>query len=167
MPRKVAAIAVALAAACAASRGSRPSPLLGTAVEVAAPDLEGAAVRVGDDGARVRVVDFWASWCEPCREQLPALDRLHEAYGARGLTVYAVSFDQDRAQVEAFLEHAPLRLTVLWDKGGERLAGPLAVDRLPTTLVLDRAGVVRYARSGYGPDHLARLEDEVRKLLAP
>jgi len=169
MARASAAVALAAAlavlAACASSRPPRTSPLLGRPVRIAAPDLAGDTVSVHADGARVRVVDFWASWCEPCREQFPLLDRLLEEHGASGLAVYAVSFDEDRAQIDEFLRDIPVRFEILWDKGGESLSGPLAIDRLPTTLVLDREGVVRHAHVGGGARHAEALEGEVRELL--
>jgi thiol-disulfide isomerase/thioredoxin len=110
-------------------------------------------------------VDFWASWCEPCLDQFPLLDRLLEAHRASGLAVYAVSFDEDRAQIDGFLRETPVHFEILWDKGGESLSGPLAIDRLPTTLVLDRAGVVRHAFVGGGSRNAEALEREVRTLL--
>lgn len=156
---------LAALAACASSRHPRTSPLVGRPVAIAAPDLAGQLVSVVADGARVRVVEFWASWCEPCRDQFPALDRLFAAHRERGLAVYAVSFDEDRAQIEEFLDETPVGFRILWDKGGESLSGPLAIDRLPTVLVLDREGVVRHAHLGGGPRHAEDLEREVRALL--
>jgi thiol-disulfide isomerase/thioredoxin len=163
-----AAFAAALAAgvACAAARPPRTSPLVGRPVQITAPDLAGQEVPIHADGARVRVVDFWASWCEPCRDQFPLLDDLLEAHGASGLSVYAVSFDEDRAQIDEFLRDTPVRFEILWDKGGESLSGPLAIDRLPTTLILDREGVVRNAHVGGGARQAEELEREVRALLA-
>jgi thiol-disulfide isomerase/thioredoxin len=158
-------LALVLGPGCAGTGPHRSPAPLGEKVDLAARDLGGATVRVLDDGARVRVVDLWASWCEPCRDQLPALDRLRAAYGGHGLTVYAISFDADRAQLDAFLREAPVGLVVLWDKGGERLAEPLGIDRLPTTLVLDRAGVVRFAHVGHDSGQESLLEAEVRGLL--
>jgi thiol-disulfide isomerase/thioredoxin len=159
------AAAVAALAACAASRPPRASPLVGRPVAIAAPDLAGEPVSVPGDGARVRVVEFWASWCEPCRDRFPALDRLHAAHRERGLAVYGVSFDEDRAQIEQFLRETPVGFRILWDKGGASLSGPLAIDRLPTVLVLDREGVVRHAHVGGGARHAEALEREVRGLL--
>jgi thiol-disulfide isomerase/thioredoxin len=165
MRARSAALLAAVSAACVTSRSDRASPLVGHAVEVAAPDLGGAVVPVTSDGARVRVVDFWASWCDPCREQLPALDRLARALGPQGVTVYAVSFDEDRALLEAFLAAHPVAFPVLWDRGGRLLSDRLSVHRLPTTLVLDAGGVVRHAHLGYDAADEARIEREVRALL--
>jgi thiol-disulfide isomerase/thioredoxin len=162
------ALAVALLAACAASSPAfRPPPLAGRRAEVLAPDLTGREVDVLAAAAPVRVVDFWASWCEPCREQLPALERLARTYGPRGLAVYAVAFDEDRNQVQAFLEQTPVSFPVLWDKGGARLSGRFEVTRLPTTLVVDGAGTIRAVHLGFDAAEGARIEDEVRRLLPP
>jgi thiol-disulfide isomerase/thioredoxin len=167
-----AALASALlsAAALAGCATGRPplvaSPLLGKPLDLSTPDLAGREVRLGDAKGKVRVVDFWATWCDPCRDQLPVLEVLASAHAAEGLQVYAVAVDEDRAQVEAFLAATPLGLTVLWDKGGARHAERLDVQRLPTTLVIDRAGLVRYVHQGYEPSNADALGREVRRLLS-
>jgi cytochrome c biogenesis protein CcmG/thiol:disulfide interchange protein DsbE len=168
--RRFTAVLAAVAAAtvaCAARRAPLPpkSPLVGTAAEIAAIDLRGTPVRIHDDVGKVRVVDVWATWCDPCRDQLPALDRLARAYGDRGVVVYAVSFDAERDAIDLFLSEHPLELPVLWDPGGETLTKPLLVTRLPTTYVLDRRGIVRFVHRGYGAGSDERLESEVRQLL--
>jgi cytochrome c biogenesis protein CcmG/thiol:disulfide interchange protein DsbE len=153
-------------AGCAAGRPQLiDSPALGRVVDVAAPDLRGDEVRVADRRGVVRVVDFWATWCEPCREQFPVLEALARAHQAEGLTVFAVAMDEDQAQVAAFLEATPLPFTVLWDKGGARHAERLGVERLPTTLVVDRDGRVRFVHQGYRTGNAQLLDREVRQLL--
>jgi thiol-disulfide isomerase/thioredoxin len=159
-------LAVALAAACAGSRPSRSSSLVGKRVEVTARDLDGHEVRLTPGAAPVTVVDFWATWCTPCHEQLQALAQFAAEVRPLGVEVYAISFDEDRAAVEEFLARTPVRLSVLWDKGGASLAEKLEVTRLPTTVVLDRGGVVRAVHLGFDRAQGAALEREVRGLLA-
>lgn len=151
---------------CAAGRPQLVnSPALGRPVDVTAPDLRGEEYRVSDRAGQVRIVDFWATWCEPCREQFPVLELLARAHQDEGLTVYAVAVDEDQAQVAAFLETTPLPFTVLWDKGGSRHGERLGIERLPTTLLVDRAGRVRFVHQGYRPKDAERLDREVRELL--
>jgi thiol-disulfide isomerase/thioredoxin len=155
-----------LLASCATLQpGTTASSLVGRPLDAAVTDLQGVPVRLEPHG-QVQVVDFWATWCEPCRDQLPVLDLLSTAYAERGLAVTLISVDEDLAQVQAFADATPLRVRMLWDKGGARLAERLDLQRLPTTLVLDRAGLVRFVHLGYEPEHAVELEAEVRKLLA-
>ncbi|HET8541707.1 MAG TPA: TlpA disulfide reductase family protein [Anaeromyxobacter sp.] len=162
-----ASASILLLAGCAASRqGLRSSPLLGREVEIAAVDLGGREVRVPHGGGKVRVVDFWATWCDPCREQLPFLDRLASEYGPQGLSVYGVSFDEDRDALERFLVHTPVSFEILWDKGGTALSEKLEITRLPTTIVIDGRGVVRAVHLGYDRDEERKIEAAVRRLLA-
>jgi thiol-disulfide isomerase/thioredoxin len=151
---------------CAAGRPQlASSPAVGQPVDVVAPDLRGEEQRVADRAGQVRVVDFWATWCEPCREQFPVLARLVRERQEEGLTVYAVSVDEDLALLKAWLEATPLPFLVLWDKGGIRLAERIGIERLPTTLLVDRAGRVRSVHQGFRAGDAERLEREVRQLL--
>jgi thiol-disulfide isomerase/thioredoxin len=167
-----AALAVLLAAAavsssCAGPRAStQPSPLLGRTVAFTASRLDGREVPVPVPRAAVTVVDFWATWCEPCRDQLPILDRLPAAFPDDRVAVVGISFDEDRVALEEFLARIPVGFAVLWDKGGAALAVKMEITRLPTTLVLDRDGVVRGAHVGFDDQVAAALERDVRRVIA-
>jgi cytochrome c biogenesis protein CcmG/thiol:disulfide interchange protein DsbE len=164
--RRVTPFLLLLAMACSTPRPAyRPPALAGKTVAIAAPDLGGKVVDISAQAAKVRVVDFWATWCDPCRDQLPFLDKLSAELGPRGLAVYGVSFDEDLAAVQTFLQTTPVSFTILWDKGGASLSEPLEITRLPTTLLLDRKGVVRAAHLGFDRAEQKKLEDEVAKLL--
>jgi thiol-disulfide isomerase/thioredoxin len=169
-PMRRSALAAALVAASLACAGPRTtwqaSPLVGRTVEIDAKALDGTEVKLPSRGARATVVDFWATWCEPCREQLPDLDRLAAAWRAEGVQVYAVSFDEDRAAVEEFVARTAIGFPVLWDKGGQTLAERLELTRLPTTVLIDGAGVVRGVHLGYEPGQSAALQDELKRILA-
>jgi cytochrome c biogenesis protein CcmG/thiol:disulfide interchange protein DsbE len=159
-----------LATACAGRPrpgGVPVSPLVGQRLEVVARDLQDREVRIHAEAGMVRVVDFWATWCEPCREQLPFLDRLARDHAHEGLAVYAVAFDEDRAAVERFLAELPVSFEVLWEKGGGELSERLEVTRLPMTLLVDRGGVVREVHLGYDAAEGRKIEAAVRALLAP
>jgi cytochrome c biogenesis protein CcmG, thiol:disulfide interchange protein DsbE len=161
------ALAALAASGCAGPRSSwRASPLVGKTLELTAKGLDGREVRLPARGARVTVVDFWATWCEPCRDQLPFLEKLAADHRAEGVEVYAVSFDEDRAAIDEFVARTPVSLPVLWDKGGGALAEKLDVTRLPTTLLVDRAGVVRAVHLGYDRASGEEVEREVRRMLA-
>jgi thiol-disulfide isomerase/thioredoxin len=165
-PAKLPLLAV-LAMACSTPRPAfRPPALAGKTVAIVAPDLTGRVVDVSGEAGKVRVVDFWATWCDPCRDQLPFLDRLATELRGDGLVVYGVSFDEDRSAVEEFLARTPVSFAILWDKGGGSLAEPLEITRLPTTVLLDRNGTVRATHLGFDRGEEAKLAAEVRELLA-
>ncbi|HVP67678.1 MAG TPA: TlpA disulfide reductase family protein [Anaeromyxobacteraceae bacterium] len=157
---------LALAALGCATAPARPAPAPEGTLALVLPDLVGRAVDVGAEQGKVRVVDFWATWCAPCREELPALAALERELGPRGLEVYAVSYDEERSAIAPFLASAGPVPQVLLDPGGERSAGPCGVRRLPTALVVDRHGRIRFAHEGYDGSTAAAQRREVESLLA-
>ncbi len=165
--RTAALAALAALAACAVPRSlPRAASRIGQPLELVARDLQGREVDVAADAGVVRVVDFWATWCEPCREQFPALEKMRRELGPRGLSVYAVSFDEDPAQIPRFLEATPVGFRVLWDRGGAAWAARYDLDRLPTTLVVDGRGIIRFVHEGFDEATASEERRQVESLIA-
>lgn len=134
-----------LACACASSR---PLPDRNTVAGVSLARLGGGRSTIADLRGRVLLLDFWATWCEPCKEALPFYAQLQRELGDRGLTVAAVSVDADDAPVQQYFAKAPPPFLVLRDPDGE-LAQRMGVSIMPTSFLLDRAGEPRFRQQGF------------------
>jgi cytochrome c biogenesis protein CcmG/thiol:disulfide interchange protein DsbE len=110
---------------------------------------EGGKHSFADDRGQVVVIDAWATWCAPCVRSLPQLQALRRDYAQRGVRVYAVSVDEDRAQIPTFLAAARVQLQVLLDPGGFVLEDKLKLKQMPTTWVVDRTGHVRHTQESF------------------
>jgi cytochrome c biogenesis protein CcmG, thiol:disulfide interchange protein DsbE len=134
---------------------------------LALPAWHDGSVRLGDLRGKVVVLDFWASWCVPCKTALPALDALARRQRTAGVVVLAVSIDRSRSTAERFLaETLPdPTLTVLQDPGGRAFAalGPAGT---PALYVIDPQGIVRMVEAGYAPERIEAVERLVRELAA-
>jgi thiol-disulfide isomerase/thioredoxin len=119
---------------------------------------------VGGLRGRVVVLDFWATWCGPCRVFIPKLGALQARYGAQGLSVVGVS-TEDAQEVGLFAQHEAMTYAVAVDKHGETTRS-YGVFSLPTVVVIDKRGVVRDVGVGYDPSEDAHLDATVRSLLA-
>ena len=108
---------------------------------------------------QVVLVDFWASWCAPCKASFPAFARLHADYAARGLVIVAVSVDDRPADYTAFVKKWQPPFVTLLD-GSHRLVAAVAVPGMPTSYLLGRDGRVRFIHQGY---HGAATEAELRQ----
>jgi thiol-disulfide isomerase/thioredoxin len=131
------------------------------ASSTATPALDLAAYR-----GRVVVVDFWASWCKPCRESIPWLNRMHRDYGDRGLVVIGVNVDANRADAQRFLRDVPIDFEVIYDSAGT-LATRFDVPAMPSTFVFDRSGKLVQTHIGFRTTKRDAREAELRKLLEP
>jgi cytochrome c biogenesis protein CcmG, thiol:disulfide interchange protein DsbE len=148
-----------------ATGAERGSSSTGKSLVLSAPDLDGRVVDVGADAGKVRVVDFWATWCEPCKEAMPVLDAMARELGPRGLAVYGISIDEDRAQILDFLKKTPVGFPVLWDKGAVQVSR-FDVNYMPVTLLVDRKGVIRHVHQGWDEGRSRRERVQVEALLA-
>ena len=113
---------------------------------------------------RVVYVDFWASWCAPCRRSFPWMNEMLQRYGDRGLTIVAINVDRRRADADRFLEANIARFTVVYDGEG---VTPLAysVMGMPSSYLIDSRGTVVNVEQGFRDDRKAALEDQIRSLL--
>lgn len=131
--------------------------------ELALP-LRSGAITVKPYAGKVVYLDIWASWCGPCRQSMPFMASLQQRFGARGLEVVAVSIDTETAALDAFLAKHHPGVTIGHDPEGV-LPRTLAVEGMPTALLIDRTGVVRRIHGGFRADDAAALEAEVERLL--
>jgi thiol-disulfide isomerase/thioredoxin len=123
--------------------------------------------RVDLDVLRGRVIylDFWASWCAPCRESFPWMQEMKDAYEQQGLAVVAVNVDRNRKDAERFLASFHPTFDVRFDPNGE-MAARFKVQGMPTSLVVDRHGVLRFTHIGFRPVDRAVYELQLRELLS-
>lgn len=122
-------------------------------------------VKLAESKGKVIVLNFWATWCGPCREMEPAFDRLGQRYAENPNVLFlAVSSDEDEARVPPYVEREKLRSTIVFADGLDRYLG---INSLPTTLVLDRGGKVVYRADGFIPQTFQKtLTDAIERALA-
>ena len=114
---------------------------------------------------KVIYLDFWASWCAPCRTSFPLLNKLHQKLKTQGFEVVAINLDEDRADAEKFLNKLPVDFTVLRDAKGE-WSDQFVVESMPTSFIIDKQGVVQYIHHGFTSGDINELEEKITQLLA-
>jgi thiol-disulfide isomerase/thioredoxin len=114
---------------------------------------------------QVVYVDFWASWCGPCKRSFPWMNELAERYGDKGFTVVAVNVDKKREDAERFLAGTPARFTVVYDAPGATPAA-WAVKGMPSSYLVDRSGRVVMVEQGFRDEQKAAVEQRIRDLVA-
>jgi peroxiredoxin len=168
MNARIRPVTILLALTASAFVGAGPATAM-PAIGVAAPDFasksdSGRNVRLSELRGQVVVINFWASWCNPCRQELPFLNRIYAQYRAAGFMLLAVNVDDNRKDAEAMLKRLGLRFPTLFD-GSKTVAKLYGVDTMPATLVIDRDGRVRYVHRGYYGGYELKYEQQVRELL--
>ena len=125
--------------------------------------LEGIGPQTMKD--KVLLVDFWASWCGPCKQSFPAMEALHKAYSEKGLVIVAVNVDENRSDMDNFLTRNPATFLVLRD-AAQKLVETAGIKAMPTSFLVDREGKVRFVHSGFlGEKTRNKYEQEIRELL--
>jgi cytochrome c biogenesis protein CcmG, thiol:disulfide interchange protein DsbE len=133
------------------------------APDFAATNIRGGATRLAELAGHVVLLDFWATWCMPCHAAMPSLVQWHQKYSGRGLRIVGVS-QESRDVLEAFLRDQPLPYAIGQDSGDAMWRAYL-VRGVPTTVLIDRGGVIRHVELGLGD--LDKTEAMIERLLAP
>lgn len=150
----VAAAAPAAFAAEGAPVGALTLPARSPATSVSLEKLRGQVV----------MVNFWASWCGPCREEFPLLDQMYKRYKGAGFTMLGVNVEPDSSDAEGFLAKTPVSFPIAFDR--DSVASRMfKVDGMPSTVLIDRRGVVRWSHRGYRAGDENEYLDQIRALL--
>jgi len=135
----------------------------------AAPDftlhaMGGPNLRLKEQRGRVVIVNFWATWCGPCRQEMPQLNRLYEKYKSSGFVLLGVNVDDDVAKAAELAAKLGVTFPVLLDT--EKTVSKLYdVSTMPSTMIIDRDGKVRYVHRGYLAGYEDNYEKQIRELL--
>jgi peroxiredoxin len=159
--RRRALIAVGLAALGAAAPAiTPPAP---------APDftlraLNGPNLRLAEQRGQVVMVNFWATWCGPCRQEMPHLNRLYEKYRGSGFTLLGVNVDDDTYKATELAARLAVKFPVLFDTD-KRVSRAYDLSAMPVTVLIDRDGRMRYRHRGYRSGFEDTYEQQIRELL--
>lgn len=165
MKNKFLLVAITLLFTCinfsaSASEVGQPAP------EFTLPSLlDDKPVSLKQYAGKVIYLDFWASWCAPCRTSFPLLNKLHQKLKDQGFEVVAVNMDEDKANAEKFLKELPVSFTVLRDAKGE-WADKYVIESMPTSFIIDKQGVIQNIHKGFASNDINELEQKIVQLLA-
>ena len=129
------------------------------------PMADGKPVSLASLRGSVVYVDFWASWCAPCKRSFPWMNALAERHRGDGLAIVAINVDKRRPDAERFLRDVPAVFPIAFDAPGATAAA-FDVKGMPSSYLIDRNGIVVAVEEGFHDDHVAALETRIRALLA-
>jgi peroxiredoxin len=146
-------------------------PMLSHAVAVSdvAPDftlksVDGTNTRLKEFRGQVVLINFWASWCGPCRQEMPLLERIDERYKGAGFTVLGVNVEGKPGPAKEVASKAGVSFPVLVDEN-QKVSELYDLESMPSSIVVDRDGVVRYVHKGYKPGDETKYLEVVKKLI--
>ena len=126
--------------------------------------LDGTNLKLSEQRGTVILLNFWASWCGPCRKSLPALDALQKEIGSQQFEVVAVNLDVTRQEALEFLKQYPVSYTVLRDGSGG-ISRKYDLVGLPSSVLIDRTGIIVSSFQGFHPSHIEKLRKALPYLL--
>ena len=130
------------------------------AVEAGKPLPELGLTEIQKTKGQYIYIDYWASWCGPCRQSFPWMNALQEKLGPMGLKVVAVNVDAKRADADKFLSHTPAQFTIAYDPQGES-AKKLAIKTMPTSMLVNPEGRILFVHSGFRAEEMRQLEAKI------
>jgi peroxiredoxin len=150
--------------ACAVGDVAAAVQLSSNAPDFTLRSVAGANLRLAEQRGQVVMVNFWATWCGPCRQEMPHLSRLYDKYKSSGFTLLGVNIDDDPRAAEALAAKLGVHFPVLLDTD-KRVSKVYDMSAMPATLLIDRDGRVRHIHRGYRDGVEQTYEEQVRALL--
>lgn len=134
-----------------------------------APDFtlksnQGSNLRLKEQRGNVVLINFWASWCGPCRQEMPLLQDIQKKYSPLGFTVFGVNVDKDSSLANKILKDIPVSFPILYDPQG-KVSQLYDIDAMPTTVIVDRDGKMRFLHRGYKSGYEDKYVEEIKQLI--
>ncbi len=160
MTRMVLSLAASLSLATLAFAAETAGP----APDFSLQSRAGETVSLAELRGNVVMINFWATWCGPCREEMPHLEALYQRYSGLGFTILGVNVEEDSSLSDRFLADTPVTFPILFDpaNGVSELYDVLA---MPSTVIVDRNGNKRFIHHGYQPGYENEYQTQIRALL--
>jgi thiol-disulfide isomerase/thioredoxin len=128
------------------------------------PARDGSNLSLEELKGEVVMINFWATWCGPCRQEMPLLEQIQAKYEPLGFTIVGINVEPDSAAAQEWLAKVPVTFPILFDRKNE-VAESFGVEGMPSSVFIDRAGNVRYVHRGYRPGDEAKYADMIRSLV--
>jgi peroxiredoxin len=154
-------LAVAAMLALPATGADAPS---GPAPAFTLDSRSGAKISLSQYKGQVVMLNFWASWCGPCRQEMPLLENIYKKYSKMGFTLIGVNVEPDSKAAEGFLKDTPISFPVIYDKDST-VSKAYDVSGMPSTVIIDRKGNIRVLHRGYKPGDENEYLDSIRSLI--
>jgi thiol-disulfide isomerase/thioredoxin len=122
-------------------------------------------VRLAEQRGQVVMLNFWASWCGPCRQEMPLLDNISKKYGKMGFVLYGVNVDQDIAEAKKVLQKINVNYSILFDPES-KLSDLYKVDAMPTSVFIDKKGKIRFINRGYVAGDEEKYTKQIKELIS-
>ena len=114
---------------------------------------------------QVVLVDFWATWCAPCKNALPALNNLHRAYARKGFTVLGINIDKTEKKMHKFLSQEQISFPIFYDQS-QTIVSQMQIATMPSSFLIDRNGIIRFMHKGFhGEKTIKELQKQIEELL--
>ena len=138
--------------------------LSGAAPDFTLPSKSGENVKLSELRGDVVMLNWWASWCGPCRQEMPLLDDLQDKYSDYGFTLIGINVDEKTEQAEKLLKQIPVDFRILFDPDS-RTSELYGIDAMPSTILIDRDGNMRFLHRGYKPGYEDEYDAQVKQLV--
>ena len=159
MKMRIAAIVAAALVAVPAAAGA-PSP----APQFTLTARSGGDLSLSQYKGQVVMLNFWASWCGPCRQEMPLLENIYKKYSKMGFTLIGVNVEPDSKAADEWLKQTPVSFPVIYDKDS-KVSRAYDVSGMPSTVIIDRKGNIRMLHRGYKPGDENEYLDSIRSLV--
>jgi peroxiredoxin len=136
----------------------------GKAMDFTLPSRAGENVRLNELTGDVVLVNFWASWCGPCRKELPKLEEIHQKYKDMGVTILGINIDENKELSQRLLKDITVNFPILYDHTN-KVSEPYNIEAMPSTFIIDKSGNFRFKHLGYLDGYELAYEEQIKQLM--